>query len=580
MQLLHTSFPTIKFDVSNIKLPKMKKGYIGEGAGDENNRSDIPLFTFMSKKAISKGTTSTTPVIVATSNNGDSTMNPPSVDKNAVVTVPASTVTLGANNNTNGPAVSNSAPPMTNNTATKTNNNGNSNNKEPAPSTPQQPATVTVSGGPSVQQRAPAASATAPPMSSRTTPPTVAVNSTNVTPTTPLTAAALNAMSTTPNSTTTSSRRSPPGVEPLSRRLSSGTAGRLSIVVLPGPPKMVGWLRKQGHIVRNWKERYFVLNNGYMTYYVDKSDKPPFGKDSKGQICLAGFRIVAGEDGSSQSSMTIANNETTSKVTNSNNRILLKFDSTILDPEMVTYLRKAGTSSTSSNTDDHASEMLLEAKDNGERERWIAAIESHTLYIETASLSSFNKSKQVASGPSMMEEEDDVEIQFQSATDFTSEANNTIIDNSQDVTAMRGEQDSIRRASFSTVLTANTMASVSGQQARKQIRSSMSNINSQKWTVYVERYEEIVCSGVISKPNPLGVIYLVRELILVQTNPHKLSEEARKKPYTYKRLLYVDTNSYDLRGEICWQTDSKKNPTVKKVSLHTFFFSLSFMSIF
>ena len=53
---------------------------------------------------------------------------------------------------------------------------------------------------------------------------------------------------------------------------------------------MVGWLRKRGHIVMNWKTRYFVLNNGFLSYYVDKLDEPPYGKNQKGMLCLAGFR--------------------------------------------------------------------------------------------------------------------------------------------------------------------------------------------------------------------------------------------------------------------------------------------------
>lgn len=56
------------------------------------------------------------------------------------------------------------------------------------------------------------------------------------------------------------------------------------------PPKLQGWVRKQGHVVKNWKMRYFVLNRGYLVYYADKSSNPPFGTNAKGQLCLAGFR--------------------------------------------------------------------------------------------------------------------------------------------------------------------------------------------------------------------------------------------------------------------------------------------------
>jgi hypothetical protein len=61
-------------------------------------------------------------------------------------------------------------------------------------------------------------------------------------------------------------------------------------VIINAPPKMIGWLRKRGHVVPNWKTRYFVLDNGFLTYYVDKLDLPPYGKTMKGQLCLAGYR--------------------------------------------------------------------------------------------------------------------------------------------------------------------------------------------------------------------------------------------------------------------------------------------------
>lgn len=62
-------------------------------------------------------------------------------------------------------------------------------------------------------------------------------------------------------------------------------------VILPTPPpKMVGWLQKRGHVIKNWKTRYFVLNQGFVAYYTDASDKPPFGEGAKGILCLAGYR--------------------------------------------------------------------------------------------------------------------------------------------------------------------------------------------------------------------------------------------------------------------------------------------------
>lgn len=34
-----------------------------------------------------------------------------------------------------------------------------------------------------------------------------------------------------------------------------------------------------------------MLDSGYLTYFVDQLDVPPFGKDRKGQVSLAGYRV-------------------------------------------------------------------------------------------------------------------------------------------------------------------------------------------------------------------------------------------------------------------------------------------------
>ncbi|KAH7828227.1 putative SH3 domain [Monocercomonoides exilis] len=39
----------------------------------------------------------------------------------------------------------------------------------------------------------------------------------------------------------------------------------------PAGPKE-GWLTKQGHLVKNWKRRWFVLRDGVLYYYGSKSD--------------------------------------------------------------------------------------------------------------------------------------------------------------------------------------------------------------------------------------------------------------------------------------------------------------------
>ena len=31
-----------------------------------------------------------------------------------------------------------------------------------------------------------------------------------------------------------------------------------------------GWMKKEGHIVKNWKDRHFVLDSGILIYYEDE----------------------------------------------------------------------------------------------------------------------------------------------------------------------------------------------------------------------------------------------------------------------------------------------------------------------
>jgi len=62
--------------------------------------------------------------------------------------------------------------------------------------------------------------------------------------------------------------------------------------VLEAPLVLRGWLTKQGHKVRNWKTRYFVLDRGLLSYYADQKDTAPFGDNLKGQICLAGYLLL------------------------------------------------------------------------------------------------------------------------------------------------------------------------------------------------------------------------------------------------------------------------------------------------
>ena len=52
------------------------------------------------------------------------------------------------------------------------------------------------------------------------------------------------------------------------------------------------WLVIQGQgCFKNWKKRYFVLENGTLSYFKDASDDPQFGNKLKGQLHLNKARL-------------------------------------------------------------------------------------------------------------------------------------------------------------------------------------------------------------------------------------------------------------------------------------------------
>jgi hypothetical protein len=61
---------------------------------------------------------------------------------------------------------------------------------------------------------------------------------------------------------------------------------------MPAPQIKKGMVLKEGHIVRNWKNRYFVLEKGKLTYYESQSSEYPFGVGKKGDLSLKGVTLV------------------------------------------------------------------------------------------------------------------------------------------------------------------------------------------------------------------------------------------------------------------------------------------------
>ena len=46
----------------------------------------------------------------------------------------------------------------------------------------------------------------------------------------------------------------------------------------------MGFIYKQGQVVKNWNNRYFVLDDGSLTYFEKPLSEPPFGQNEKGKV--------------------------------------------------------------------------------------------------------------------------------------------------------------------------------------------------------------------------------------------------------------------------------------------------------
>jgi hypothetical protein len=81
--------------------------------------------------------------------------------------------------------------------------------------------------------------------------------------------------------------------------LLSDLGTKMSISVNPQalpPARKLGWLKKQSRtgMLRNWKQRFVVLELGVITYYEKKlaQDVAPYGELEKGYLHLKGASIV------------------------------------------------------------------------------------------------------------------------------------------------------------------------------------------------------------------------------------------------------------------------------------------------
>ena len=108
------------------------------------------------------------------------------------------------------------------------------------------------------------------------------------------------------------------------------------------PTLKKGFILKEGHLIKSWKNRFFVLENGVMTYYESSIDKPPYGAGKKGEMSL-------------------------------------KDTTAIVDKNIITITYNGDGASR-----EGKSKLTLEIRYPTEKEEWLQAINSHIAYCSTA----------------------------------------------------------------------------------------------------------------------------------------------------------------------------------------------------
>jgi hypothetical protein len=91
-----------------------------------------------------------------------------------------------------------------------------------------------------------------------------------------------------------------PPVQPPSFAEDTPTATSLPLAPPPVPPEQHlppperrGWLKKEARksFLKNWKNRYFVLDQGLLTYFENSATSPPYGHNERGKSRLLGARV-------------------------------------------------------------------------------------------------------------------------------------------------------------------------------------------------------------------------------------------------------------------------------------------------
>lgn len=114
------------------------------------------------------------------------------------------------------------------------------------------------------------------------------------------------------------------------------------------PAMMKGWGIKQGHIVKNWKRRYFILTSQHevtlLRYYKEELSYPPYGEYLCGELNLQYYHLIPSQK-------------------------LIKFDSNE-NEQLCNCIELIGESSLDK-------DLLICIEDSSEYNSWIGALEAH-----------------------------------------------------------------------------------------------------------------------------------------------------------------------------------------------------------
>eukprot|EP01039_Chlorochromonas_danica_P007516 gene7516-8313_t len=379
-------------------------------------------------------------------------------------------------------------------------------------------------------------------------------------------------------------------------------------VTLPTPPpKMVGWLQKRGHVIKNWKTRYFVLNQGFVAYYTDASDKPPFGEGAKGILCLAGYR-----DRVTTAAPGTADNEPNGKRrtslfslgrgnTEGELRIHLEADPSAMQSLLPDHsqtkklinLLLANTHTSlgmDRSSDGSASEFLIDCGTLAEKLAWSAALESHTQYIEAMlRLQMDHRQLDLTEVLDPLKFSADVSRTFpfpslpqpRAPTSSIVSGNNVVPTPSTQPTVSQGPASAKARPSVTSIdiatvnagrrSFAGSVSSLSGTSAVTRGRRSLIGKNN-KFLHLFHDDEEMQFALMVSKKGVLGLSKFYDLILLVNKHfdlpetsgvENRLSN-ANAQSSPCMRLLVVDSNSNQLDSEIIWEKYAKQ-PLLKEV---------------